>query len=66
MESCLSQERVWFDQQRYEQAEASYQKILVERHTGLCIEVRIVVCKCIILYNHVCKLISGQRNRYQR
>ena len=39
MEQCLSKERVWFDQQRYEQAEGSYQRVLAERHAGLCVQV---------------------------
>lgn len=41
MEQCLSKERVWFDQQRYEKAEASYQRVLAERHAGLRVEVSV-------------------------
>lgn len=40
-EQCLSKERVWFDQQRYEKAEASYQRVLAERHVGLRVEVSV-------------------------
>ena len=35
----MSQENVWFDQMKYEDAEARYQEIVADRHAGLHVEV---------------------------
>lgn len=39
MERCLNKEGVWFEQQKYEQAEASYQQLIAQQHAGLRVEV---------------------------
>lgn len=39
VEVCMSQESVWFDQMKYEDAEARYQEIVADRHAGLHVEV---------------------------
>ena len=39
VEVCMSQENVWFDQMKYEDAEARYQEIVADRHAGLHVEV---------------------------
>ena len=39
VELCMAQESVWFDQMKYEDAEARYQEIVADRHAGLHVEV---------------------------
>lgn len=54
MEQCLSKERIWFDQQRYEKAEASYQRVLGERHAGLRVEVSALLAHLISAMQWLC------------
>ena len=39
VELCMAQESVWFDQTKYDDAEARYQEIVADRHAGLHVEV---------------------------
>ena len=39
-EKSLLRESVWFDQAKFETAEARYQQVIAERHSALKVEVR--------------------------
>ena len=39
VELCVAQEGIWFDQSKYEEAEARYEEIVADRHVGLRVEV---------------------------
>lgn len=41
VELCVAQEGIWFDQNKYEEAEARYQEIVADRHAGLRVEVEL-------------------------
>lgn len=47
-DACLVKESVWLDQHKFEEAEAKYQQILAQRHSGL----RVEVC----LWTKICTL----------
>lgn len=50
VEVCMSQESVWFDQMKYEDAEARYQEIVADRHAGLHVEVGDFVTFSAVVY----------------